>query len=127
MARGRQGFYLEGWKFAVYLAIPLGASWYFNDPARQKESADYWQYMKYPANPNTNMKEQIEELKEKQNQRQVYREQMKELHKQAQRTTDAEQARISSIETEGRQASGQGWLRWIGLGGGSSSSSSSSQ
>jgi hypothetical protein len=109
MAKGRNGFYLEGWKFAVYLAIPLGASWYFNDPARQRESADYWAYCKYPANPNTNMKEQIEELRQKQQQRTVYRDQMMELQKQAQRSREA-------VNDDDDQDTGRGWLRWIGLG-----------
>jgi len=43
MARGRQGFALEFWKFGVYLMIPVGASLYYNDPQRQKQNADYWQ------------------------------------------------------------------------------------
>lgn len=43
MAKGRQGFMLEFWKFGVYLMIPVGASVYFNDPTRQKKNADYWQ------------------------------------------------------------------------------------
>jgi hypothetical protein len=112
MAKGRPGFYLEGWKFALYLSIPLGASWYFNDPARQRESADYWQYMKYPANPNTNMKEQIEDLRQKQQQRSVYRDQMMELQKQAQRSRAVAD---SDVDNQGKENAG-GWLRWIGLG-----------
>jgi hypothetical protein len=109
MAKGRPGMFLEGWKFAVYMAIPLGASWYFNDPARQRDSADYWQYMKYPANPNTNMKEQIEELRQKQTQRTVYQEQMRELQKQAQRSREA-------ADSDDDDQEKRGWLRWIGLG-----------
>lgn len=114
MAKGRNGFKLEAWKFGVYLAIPLAASWYYNDPVRQRETADYWQYMKYPANPNTNMKEQIEELRQKSQQRQVYRDQMKELNKQAQKS------RAVVLQENEKPAAGRGWLRWIGLGGKSS-------
>ena len=62
MAKGTTGFYLEGWKFSVYLAVPLFASWYFGDPQRQREAANYWQFVKYPANPNTGLKEQIEAI-----------------------------------------------------------------
>lgn len=107
MAKGKQGFYLEGWKFAVYLGIPILASWYYSDPQRQKEAADYWQYVKYPANPNVNMKEQLETLIAQQKQRDVYREQMKELNAQAAR------AQTRQHDEEPAQ---RGWLRWIGLG-----------
>jgi len=106
MAKGRQGFYLEGWKFAVYLLIPIGASWYYNDPQRQKAAADYWQYVQYPANPNTNMKEQLKELQAQKEQRQAYREQMKELQKQAAKSRREE---VAVNETKG------GWRRWLGL------------
>jgi hypothetical protein len=108
MAKGKGGMYLEGWKFAVYLALPLGASWWFNDPRRQKEAADYWQFVKYPANPNVGMKEQIEALSAQQKQRDVYRDQMKELHAQAARTRK---------QQEEKEEEKPGWLRWIGLGG----------
>lgn len=100
MAKGKQGFYLEGWKFAVYLGVPILASWYYSDPQRQKESADYWQYVKYPANPNVNMKEQIEALAAQQKQREVYREQMKELNAQAARAQE-------KVEQPRR------WLSWL--------------
>jgi hypothetical protein len=109
MVKGRPGMYLEGWKFCIYLSIPLGASWYFNDPVRQRASADYWQYMKYPANPNTNMKEQIEELRQKQTQRTAYQEQMRELQKQAKRSREA-------ADSDDDDEEKGGWLRWIGFG-----------
>jgi hypothetical protein len=106
MAKGKQGLYLESWKFAVYLAVPIAASWYYSDPQRQKESADYWQYVKYPANPNVNMKEQIEALAAQQKQRNAYREQMKELQAQAARTEQRSQ----------EETSRRGWWSWIGFG-----------
>jgi Pet100 len=43
MAKGKQGFALEVWKFGVYLMIPVGASIYWNDPDRQKRNTEYWQ------------------------------------------------------------------------------------
>ena len=112
MAKGKQGFQIEAWKFGVYIVIPVVASWWFSDPQRQKDAADYYQFVKYPANPNTNMKEQIEKLKIQQEQHQAYREQLRELNKQANRTTLAA-AEMNSGADEG---SSRGWLRWIGLG-----------
>jgi len=47
MAKGRQGFLLEFYKFGVYLMIPICASIYFNDPERQKRNAEYWQVTFY--------------------------------------------------------------------------------
>ncbi len=55
------------------------------------------------------MKEQIEELREKQKQRTVYQEQMRELQKQAQRSREA-------ADSDDDDQEKRGWLRWIGLG-----------
>ena len=79
MAKGRAGFWLEGWKFSIYLLLPLGASWYYSDPVRVRKNVEYWNYISYPPNPNVNMKEQLKELREQQEQRRVYREQLKQL------------------------------------------------
>jgi hypothetical protein len=108
MAKGRRGFQLEAWKFSVYIAIPIMASWWFSDPLRQKQAADYYKYVQYPANPNTNMKEQIEQLQKQQEQHKIYREQLKELNRQAKRSNE-------SLSEDSPKAGG--WLRWIGLGG----------
>jgi len=54
---------LEAQKFAVYLLIPITASLAFNEPSVQKWSADYFQFMKYPSNPKTNLMEEYESLK----------------------------------------------------------------
>lgn len=108
MVKGKQGLYLEAWKFSVYLLVPIVASVYFSDPERQKKSADYWQFIKYPANPNINLKKQIEELAAKEKQREVYREQLKELGRQAQRTEIA-------AAQEKENAPKKGWLSWIGM------------
>lgn len=97
MAKGRSGFYLEGWKFAVYLALPLGASWYYNDPSRQKASADYWKFVEYPANAN-NLQEQVEELRKQQKSRQAYKDQLLALEKQAARP---KQSATDLVEQEG--------------------------
>lgn len=113
MGRGRQGFYLEAWKFGVYLLIPILSSVYFSDPKRQKAAADYWQYVKVPANPNVGLKQKIEELAKQQEQREAYREQLKMLSEQA---AKAEKAQQEMIASEDEPVSNRGWLRWIGLG-----------
>ena len=110
---------LEGWKFGVYILIPITASMYFGNPERQKQAADYWGYVKYPPNPNTGMKEQIEALRKQKEQRQAYREQLKELNAQAKKSSASSS---SSSSSEDKTTSSRGWFRWIGLGKGSSAS-----
>jgi Pet100 len=97
MAKGRQGFMLEGWKFAVYITIPLVASWYFNDPERQKQNAEYWKYVQYPANPATGLKEQIKLRQEQRAQHDAYSAQLQQLQVQANRSiNDSEEKRSSA-------------------------------
>ena len=103
MVKGRAGYILEGWKFAVYLMIPLAASAYFNNVENQKRAADYWQFIKYPENPDTGWKERIELMVAQQSQRQAYREQMEQLNRSANPNDD-----------EAKKA--KGWRRWIGWG-----------
>jgi hypothetical protein len=90
MVKGRKGLYLEAWKFGVYVSIPVFASVYFSNPETQRYWADYWQYIKYPENPNTNVKEKIQELvKEKElkaEQSLVYKQQLRELQVSAERS-----------------------------------------
>lgn len=62
MVKGKPGLYLEAWKFGVYISIPIIASVYYSNPDNQRYWADYWQFIKYPENPNTNVKEKIQEL-----------------------------------------------------------------
>ncbi|KAL7559992.1 hypothetical protein ACA910_013173 [Epithemia clementina (nom. ined.)] len=82
MMAKRPGHLLEAWKFSLYLGIPLLASWYYSDPARQRASADYWKYVVYPPNP-ANLKEQLMEQerlhREQLQQRAVYQEQLRRL------------------------------------------------
>lgn len=95
MVLGRQGLRLEAWKFGVYLIVPIVASVVFNNPERQRYWADYFQFLKYPANPNTNLKEQFEDYqqqfqKEKE-QRQAYLEQMRALQESAKKSRQREE------------------------------------
>mmetsp|Transcript_8384 Transcript_8384/g.18785 ORF Transcript_8384/g.18785 Transcript_8384/m.18785 type:complete len:139 (-) Transcript_8384:1173-1589(-) len=63
MVLGRAGMRLEGQKFALYLLVPITASLAFNEPTVQKWAADYFQFMKYPSNPKTNLKDEYESLR----------------------------------------------------------------
>ena len=107
MAKGKTGLWIEGWKFSLYLALPLLASWYYNDPSRQKASVDYWRYVQYPANPNTDMRKQIADLQKQKEQRAAYQQQMRELQERAKQSREASEA----AKKETGAMSG-GWLPW---------------
>jgi hypothetical protein len=112
MALGKTGMRIEAWKFAVYLTIPIVASIYFNNPEKQKYWADYFQFLKYPSSPNTNLKRQFEDLVEQQEkqkqQRNEYAEQMRKLQESAQKSRE----RREQVEKEERK---RGWLQRLGL------------
>eukprot|EP00566_Odontella_aurita_P024653 CAMPEP_0113558370 /NCGR_PEP_ID=MMETSP0015_2-20120614/18311_1 /TAXON_ID=2838 /ORGANISM="Odontella" /LENGTH=105 /DNA_ID=CAMNT_0000459903 /DNA_START=76 /DNA_END=389 /DNA_ORIENTATION=+ /assembly_acc=CAM_ASM_000160 len=101
MVLGRKGLQIEAWKFGVYLAVPIVASVVYNDPDVQRVSADYFQFMKYPASPNTNLREEFDQLKEK---REKEKEQRKEYAEQMRRLRESVASRrkaLSSEEEEG--------------------------
>lgn len=122
MAKGRQGLYLEAWKFGVYISIPVIASAYFSDPNTIKEQAEYWKFIEYPENPNTNVRQKIQKLaKEKEQQREqrmAYQRQLQALQSSAARSSS-----MSDNEEEedlsGRRLSW--WRRWFGRGRGEDS------
>jgi Pet100 len=105
MAKGRPGFMLEAWKFGVYLLVPITASIYFNSPENQKKAADYWQYVKYPPNPSTGWKEQIELVGSQQEQREAYRRQLQQLNAVTE----------SDPPSEPPESKGGTWWRWFGI------------
>jgi hypothetical protein len=113
MVHGRAGMKLEAYKFGLYLIIPITASFAFNEPTVQRWAADYFQFLKYPANPNTNLKEEFEELLKK---RELEKEQMKAYAEQVQKLQEsAQQSRIAAAaakEAEGKRA---GWFSWMRL------------
>ena len=86
MAKGRVGVWLEGWKFGVYLLIPIYASYYFDNPDNQRKAQDYWKFVQYPPNPNTGLKASIEESAKLHKQREVYQQQLKLLEQSAKKT-----------------------------------------
>jgi hypothetical protein len=67
--------------------------------------------MKYPANPNTNLKKEFEELLEKKRkedeQRKLYREQVLKLQESAQRK------RREETENSNAENSKRGWFQWL--------------
>lgn len=74
----------------MYITIPIAASIYYSNPETQRYWADYWQFIKYPENPNTNVKEKIQQLaKEKELQREqrlAYQQQLQRLQEAAERS-----------------------------------------
>jgi hypothetical protein len=112
MVKGRPGLYLEACKFGIYLSIPVFASVYYSDPDIQRYWADYWQFIKYPENPNVNVKEKIQILvTEKEQQREqleLYKQQLRDLQIAAERGNnfDADESR-SGVSWWGRAG------RWV--------------
>mmetsp|Transcript_46111 Transcript_46111/g.68692 ORF Transcript_46111/g.68692 Transcript_46111/m.68692 type:complete len:145 (-) Transcript_46111:51-485(-) len=112
-----RGLRLEAWKFGVYLMIPIGASWYFNAPDRQTYWADYFEFIKQPPSPNTNLKQQFEDLQKQREsqkeQRKEYLEQLAKLQASAKKSREA--ARKFQEEEEEASKKKKGWLsRWFG-------------
>jgi Pet100 len=128
MAKGRKGLYLEGYKFALYLIIPIGISWYYTDPERQKRAVDYWKFVQYPAVDNPKdveeLRQQVLNYQKQEVQRQVYRDQLRDLHKQANKTIAATSTTMvntttttnSTSSNDEKEEKKSSWWRWIGLG-----------
>jgi Pet100 len=116
MAKGRQGFYLEGGKFAIYILVPIGLSWYYADPKRQKRAIDYWKFITVPATPNVDMRQHMLDLQKQEQQRQVYREQLRNLEQQANKTTRSLSTSTSTTTTSNENEEKKSRWRWIGLG-----------
>ena len=100
---------MEAWKFAIYLSAPLAASAYYNNPDRMKKAAEYWQFVQYPANPVTGLREQIVKAQEQSESREEYRKQLELLHKGAVAPTTTESSDSATRETGF-------WRRILGLG-----------
>ena len=117
MVKGRQGLMLEAWKFGVYISIPVFASAYYSDPKTIKEQAEYWKFIEYPENPNTNVRQKIQKLaKEKEEQREqrmAYQKQLQELQRSAERSSSMGQFDDEDNLSERR---GSWWRRWLGGG-----------
>ena len=114
MVHGRQGFKLEAFKFGIYIFIPIIASFGFNNTTVQQTCADYFQFLKYPANPNTRLKEEFEDIVRKseleKEQRKKYLDQLRELNESAQRSTNL--TSNNHLEKKDYQSKTGGWFRW---------------
>lgn len=114
---------LEAFKFGIYLLIPISASLTFNDPRVQRWAADYFQFLKYPSNPNTNLKQEFEELlkkkQEEKEQRRIYAEQLQKLQESARASRLALQDSSTVIQQQGKEGDGvtnsqrRSWFSWI--------------
>ena len=115
MVLGRKGLILEAKKFALYISIPIVASVMFNDPDVQRICADYFQFMKYPASPNTNLREEFERLSKQRElekeQRKEYAEQVQKLQESARRSREGREAALAAEVEE--QSQRRGWFRWL--------------
>ena len=125
MVLGRAGLRLEAQKFGVYLLIPITASLAFNEPTVQRWAADYFQFMKYPSNPKTNLMDEYETLKKERDEeierekkmagkrekgREEYLNQLKQL-KAA--NSEGGNAAIDGTTQQSNQKRGWfGWMRW---------------
>jgi hypothetical protein len=103
---------LEAQKFAVYLLIPITASLAYNEPAVQRWSADYFQFMKYPSNPKTNLKEEFEQLRKEREEEAKQQEKNKESRKVYMEQLRQLNAVRSSLETPVTQTNEEkkGWF-----------------
>ena len=115
MVKGKQGLYLEAWKFGVYISIPIFASYYYSDPARVKATVEYWQYVKVPPNPNAGMKQRIEEMLLQEQKQKAYLEQIRIINENTMKAEIA-QKQFEIDEINEKSSRRYGWLRWIGLG-----------
>ena len=96
MVKGKKGLYLEAWKFSVYISLPIIASVYHANPETQKKWADYYKFIQYPENPNTNVKQKIQALakekEEKREQHLAYQRQLQALQASAERSRNYDAA-----------------------------------
>mmetsp|Transcript_28959 Transcript_28959/g.48207 ORF Transcript_28959/g.48207 Transcript_28959/m.48207 type:complete len:138 (-) Transcript_28959:2251-2664(-) len=118
MVKGRKGLYLEAWKFSVYISIPIIASVYHSNPETQKYWADYWKFITYPENPNTNVKQKIQELakekEEKREQHLAYQRQLQELQRAAERSSSFSSNNVHNDETTPAGAGKKSWWKSVG-------------
>lgn len=121
MVLGRAGMRLEAQKFALYLLVPITASVAFNEPTVQKWSADYFQFIKYPSDPQTNLKEEFDAMKKRREEdiewerkmadkrasgREEYLNQLKQL------SAARGGGGSSDVENDTDSTKGRGWFGW---------------
>ncbi|KAL7514245.1 hypothetical protein ACHAXN_012985 [Cyclotella atomus] len=115
MVLGRAGLRLEAQKFGIYLLIPIVASIAYNEPTVQRWSADYFQFMKYPSNPKTNLKEEFEQLQKEREQQKIQAEKNKESRKvylEQLKQLNAVRDSLDKQEQQQNEAK-RGWFSWL--------------
>lgn len=120
MVLGRAGYRLEAQKFALYLAVPITASLAFNEPSVQKHAADYFQFMKYPSNPSTNLKKEFDALKRQREEEREWEERMKgrrergrEEYANQLRRLNADRGAGADDADGGELSEKRGWFGWL--------------
>ena len=118
MVLGRAGMRLEAQKFALYLMVPITASLIFNEPAVQKTAADYFQFMKYPSNPKTNLKEEFESMTREREEEIEWEKRMAEKREKGREQYVNQLKQLSSsssvLHTDTAELNGKrGWLEWL--------------
>lgn len=118
MVLGRAGMRLEAQKFALYLIIPITASIIYNEPTVQRWAADYFQFMKYPSNPKTNLKEEFDQLQKEREQEKIQEEKNKESRKVYMEQLKQLNAVRSALDTPAPESNVEkrGWFSWLGRG-----------
>lgn len=115
MVLGRAGLRLEAQKFALYLIIPITASIVYNEPTVQRWAADYFQFMKYPSNPKTNLKEEFDQLQKEREQEKIQEEKNKESRKVYMEQLKQLNAVRSALDTPSPELNVEkrGWFSWL--------------
>lgn len=118
MVLGRKGMRLEAYKFGLYISVPIFASITFNQPEVQKWCADYFKFLTYPANPNTNLREEFEQLAQQRalekEKRAKYAEEVQRMQDNARISREGREAALKAADENesGPQGGRWGWLRW---------------
>ena len=117
MVLGKAGMRLEAYKFGLYISVPILASIIFNEPEVQRKCADYFQFLKYPANPNTNLREEFEQLAKQRElereQRAKYAEEVARMQDNARRSREGREAALKAAADGGENAQGGRWRSWF--------------
>jgi len=122
MVLGRAGMRLEAQKFGVYLLIPITASLAFNEPSVQRWSADYFQFMKYPSKPKTNLKDEYDALKKERDGEIEWMKRMEEkrVNGRAEHLNQLKQLQVANkvgdslnvVDNNEQTAPRRGWFSW---------------
>jgi hypothetical protein len=113
---------LEAQKFALYLSVPILASLAFNEPTVQQWAADYFQFMKYPSNPKTNLKKEFEKLQRERVEEIEEEKRMQEKRIKGREEYMAQMKILNATYSAGRTADNNtdstknnrgGWFNWL--------------